>query len=53
MRNRLGFSLHREKNEVDFVITYGGNRYLPIEVKHRKPMGVLSRTSEYVDIVWC
>jgi hypothetical protein len=21
---------------VDFVITYGGNRYLPIEVKHRK-----------------
>ena len=25
-----------KKNEVDFVITYGGNRYLPIEVKHRK-----------------
>lgn len=27
---------YREKNrEVDFVITYGGNRYLPVEVKHR------------------
>lgn len=25
-----------KKNEVDFVITYGGNRYLPVEVKHRK-----------------
>lgn len=25
-----------KKHEVDFVITYGGNRYLPIEVKHRK-----------------
>lgn len=25
-----------KKNEVDFVVTYGGNRYLPIEVKHRK-----------------
>lgn len=24
-----------KKNEVDFVITYGGNRYLPVEVKHR------------------
>ena len=28
---------YREKNqEVDFVITYGGNRYLPVEVKHRR-----------------
>lgn len=28
---------YREKtNEVDFVLTHGGNRYLPIEVKHRK-----------------
>ncbi|PKL51550.1 MAG: hypothetical protein CVV37_05930 [Nitrospira bacterium HGW-Nitrospira-1] len=25
-----------KKNEVDFVVTYGGNRYLPVEVKHRK-----------------
>jgi len=25
-----------KKYEVDFVITYGGDRYLPIEVKHRK-----------------
>lgn len=25
-----------KKNEVDFVVTYGGNRYLPIEVKHRR-----------------
>jgi len=28
---------YREKNkEVDFVITYGGSRYLPMEVRHRK-----------------
>ncbi len=28
---------YREKTkEVDFVITHGGSRYLPIEVKHRK-----------------
>jgi predicted AAA+ superfamily ATPase len=28
---------YREKaQEVDFVITYGGNRYLPLEVKYRK-----------------
>ena len=25
-----------KKNEVDFVITYGGSLYLPVEVKHRK-----------------
>ena len=30
-------SYYREKNqEVDFVITYGGSRYLPVEVKHRR-----------------
>ena len=28
---------YRERrNEVDFVITYGGSRYLPVEVKYRK-----------------
>lgn len=28
---------YREKQkEVDFVVTYGGSRYLPMEVKHRK-----------------
>lgn len=33
----IEIAYYREKkNEVDFVITYGGNRYLPAEVKHRK-----------------
>jgi predicted AAA+ superfamily ATPase len=28
---------YREKlHEVDFVVTHGGNRHLPIEVKYRK-----------------
>jgi len=32
----IDVAYYREKkNEVDFVVTYGGNRYLPIEVKHR------------------
>ncbi|MDI6688692.1 MAG: DUF4143 domain-containing protein [Desulfobacterales bacterium] len=26
----------QKKQEVDFVVTHGGNRYLPIEVKYRK-----------------
>jgi predicted AAA+ superfamily ATPase len=30
-------TFYREKkSEVDFVITHGGSRYLPIEVKYRK-----------------
>lgn len=30
-------SFYREKEqEVDFVVTHGGNRYLPMEVKHRR-----------------
>jgi predicted AAA+ superfamily ATPase len=32
----LEVAYYREKNtEVDFVVTHGGNRHLPIEVKHR------------------
>jgi predicted AAA+ superfamily ATPase len=34
---RIEVSYFREKNrEVDFILTYGGNRYLPIEVKSRE-----------------
>lgn len=34
---RIEVSYFREKNrEVDFVLTYGGARHLPIEVKHRE-----------------
>ena len=30
-------AFYRDKGkEVDFIVTYGGNRYLPIEVKHRR-----------------
>ncbi len=33
---KIEISYYRERNkEVDFVLTHGGNRYLPIEVKHR------------------
>jgi uncharacterized protein len=36
-REMLELSFYREKDqEVDFVVTHGGNQYLPIEVKHRK-----------------
>jgi len=32
----IEISYFREKNrEVDFIVTHGGNRYLPLEVKHR------------------
>ncbi len=34
---KIEISYFREKNrEVDFVVAYGGNRYLPIEVKYRE-----------------
>ncbi len=34
---RLELTYYREKKrEVDFVLTHGGNRHIPIEVKHRK-----------------
>jgi predicted AAA+ superfamily ATPase len=34
---QLELTYYREKTrEVDFVLTHGGNRHLPIEVKHRK-----------------
>jgi hypothetical protein len=34
---RIEVSYYREKDkEVDFIFTYGGNQYLPIEVKYRK-----------------
>lgn len=33
----IDISFYREKStEVDFVVTHGGNKYLPIEVKHRQ-----------------
>jgi predicted AAA+ superfamily ATPase len=36
----IEIAYYREKkNEVDFIVTYGGDRYLPIEVKHRKEPG--------------
>ena len=34
---KIEVSYFREKNrEIDFVVTFGGNRYLPIEVKYRE-----------------
>ena len=33
----IDITFYREKNvEVDFIVTHGGNKYLPIEVKHRQ-----------------
>ena len=37
----IEIAYYREKkNEVDFIVTYGGDRFLPIEVKHRKELGI-------------
>jgi uncharacterized protein len=37
----IEIAYYREKkNEVDFIVTYGGDRFLPIEVKHRKEPGI-------------
>jgi predicted AAA+ superfamily ATPase len=36
-KEAIEIAYYREKNqEVDFVVTYGGNRYLPMEVKYRQ-----------------
>ena len=36
-QEKIEVSYYREKEkEVDFILTYGGNQYLPIEVKYRK-----------------
>jgi uncharacterized protein len=36
-KEAIEIAYYREKNqEVDFVVTYGGNRYLPLEVKYRQ-----------------
>lgn len=36
-KEAIEVAYYREKNqEVDFVVTYGGNRYLPLEVKYRQ-----------------
>lgn len=36
-KEAIEVAYYREKNqEVDFVVTYGGNRYLPMEVKYRQ-----------------
>jgi uncharacterized protein len=37
-REVLGLSYYRERDsEIDFIVTHGGDRHLPIEVKHREP----------------
>lgn len=41
-------SYYREKDrEVDFIITYGGSQYLPIEVKYRKKAEQVAMLAHY------
>lgn len=45
----IDISFYREKNtEVDFVVTHGGNKYLPIEVKHRKGKAMTSSLKHFM-----
>jgi predicted AAA+ superfamily ATPase len=32
---KIEITYYREKKEVDFVLTHGGNKHLPLEVKFR------------------
>lgn len=45
----IDISFYREKNtEVDFVVTHGGNKYLPIEVKHRQGKEMTSALKHFM-----
>jgi hypothetical protein len=45
----IDISFYRDKNvEVDFIVTHGGNRYLPIEVKHRQGTGMTSSLKHFM-----
>lgn len=44
-------SYFREKNhEVDFVLTYRGSQYLPIEVKHRKKLNQIKGLKRFMKL---
>ena len=46
---RIELTYYREKTrEVDFVLTHGGNRYLPIEVKHRTRIDQISGLKSFM-----
>lgn len=46
---RIELTYYREKNrEVDFVFTHGGNRHIPIEVKHRKTVDQVDGLKSYM-----
>jgi predicted AAA+ superfamily ATPase len=48
---KIEVSYFREKNrEVDFVVTYGGNNYLPIEVKSGKAMDHLVGLERFMSL---
>lgn len=45
----IEITYYREKTkEVDFVVTHGGNRYLPIEVKYRKSVQTVSSLQHFM-----
>jgi predicted AAA+ superfamily ATPase len=45
----IDISFYRERNtEVDFVVTHGGNKYLPIEVKHRQGKEMTSALKHFM-----
>lgn len=45
----IDITFYREKNtEVDFIVTHGGNKYLPIEVKHRQGKEMTTALKHYM-----
>jgi predicted AAA+ superfamily ATPase len=46
---KIEVSYFREKNrEIDFIVTHGGNRCLPIEVKHRTKVEQLAALARFM-----
>jgi predicted AAA+ superfamily ATPase len=48
---KIEISYYREKNrEVDFIVTYGGNNYLPIEVKYREKINQIAGLDRFMNL---
>lgn len=46
----IELSFYKEKNkEIDFIVSLGGKRYLPIEVKYRNAVDDISAISQFVE----
>jgi predicted AAA+ superfamily ATPase len=46
----IELSFYKEKNkEIDFIVSLGGKRYLPIEVKYRNTLDDISAIKQFVE----